>query len=151
MKEQRRTPDLPEKGRWCRSSLSGGHVRAGQRADLPEKGRWCRSSHRGKHRPYRPCQQADRLHRAVRRVLPLRADLRPSCGGVRGAAEKAPRCANVRASPGAAQRIPAAAGKNPPSKGGPASHLASRRCPGSPPNAVCGQKPAPTSMKTEER
>ena len=26
----------------------------------------------------------------------------------------------------------------------PASHLASRRCPGSLPNAVCGQKPVPT-------
>ena len=32
----------------------------------------------------------------------------------------------------------------------PASHLASRRCPGCPPNAVCGQQPTPTSIETEE-
>ena len=48
---------------------------------------------------------------------------------------KSPRCANMRASPGAAQRIPAAAGKNPPIREEPASHLASRRCPGVLPNA----------------
>ena len=48
---------------------------------------------------------------------------------------KSPRCADVRAISRAAQRTPAAAGKNPPSKGGPASHLASRRYPGVLPNA----------------
>ena len=48
---------------------------------------------------------------------------------------KAPRCANVRASPGAAQRIPAAAGKILPQREEPASHLASRRSTGSLPNA----------------
>ena len=60
---------------------------------------------------------------------------------------KTPRCANVRASPGAAQRIPAAAGENPPEREEPASHLASRRYPGVLPNAVCGRKPVPTSCE----
>ena len=59
----------------------------------------------------------------------------PRLRGVRGRAEKARAAPNVRASPGAAQRIPAAAGKNPPVWEEPASHLASRRCPGVLPNA----------------
>ena len=37
-----------------------------------------------------------------------------------------------------------------PTREEPASHLASRRTPGLLPNAVCGQKPVPTSMETEE-
>ena len=49
-----------------------------------------------------------------------------------------------------AQRIPATARKILPFGREPASHLASRRCPGSPPNAVCGQQPTPTSIETEE-
>lgn len=55
---------------------------------------------------------------------------------------KAPHCADVRATPKNAGTIfqpnaekPRRSGKNPPSKGGPASHLASRRRPGSLPNA----------------
>ena len=70
----------------------------GERLICLEKGRWCRSTHRGKHRPYRPCRQADCLRRAVRRVLPLCAVLHPSCGCVRRSATKphvAPTCGQV--------------------------------------------------------
>ena len=120
---------------------------------MPEKGRWCRSSHRRENRPYRPCQQVERLRRAVRRVLPLCAALRPSCGCVRGVAEKArvaPTCAKNTKSQssnaiailrgGAAKRMSFRARAEAkdmelvPTKE-PASHLASRRSTGSLPNA----------------
>ena len=75
---------------------------------------------------------------AVRRVSPLCAALRPGCGCVRGATGKA----NVASTCGqrGKSRIqnaekPRRGGKNPPVREEPASHLASRRCPGSPPNA----------------
>ena len=48
---------------------------------------------------------------------------------------KSPRCTDVRASPGAAQRIPRRGGENPPVREEPASYLASRRCPSVLPNA----------------
>ena len=89
-----------------------------QDCHLPEKGRWCRSSHRGKHRPYRPCWQAERLRRAVRRVSPLCAAFRSDSECVRGATGKAnvaPTCGQCEktqaqyAKP--TQRSPAAAGK----------------------------------------
>ena len=55
---------------------------------------------------------------------------------------KSPRCTDVRATQKNADTIrrpnaekPRRGGKNPPIREEPASHLASRRCPGSPPNA----------------
>ena len=70
---------------------------------------------------------------------------------------KSPRCTDVRATQentGAIRQSnaedPRYGGENPPVREEPASHLASRRCPGCPPNAVCGQQPTPTSMETEE-
>ena len=120
-----------------------------QTVDFPQACRKCRFSARENNRHDRPCGCAEHLHRAVRRVSPLCAALRPGCGVWRGRAEKtrvAPTCGQVpeqrRESP--PQR------ENPPVREEPASHLASRRRTGSLPNAVCGQKPAPTSMETEE-
>ena len=89
-KEQRRTPDLPEKGRWCRFSA------------------------REKDRHDRPCGCAERLHRAVRRVSPLCAAFCPDSECVCGAAEKAhvaPTCGQRGKRRLETQKSPAAAGK----------------------------------------
>ena len=107
------------------------------------------------------------LFTAVSRVLPLCAAFRPDCECVRGATGKAnvaPTCEKTKSQSsnaiailrgGTAEwmsfraRAEAKDMELVPTKE-PASHLASRRTPGSLPNAVCGQKPTPTSTETEE-
>ena len=99
---------------------------------------------------------------AVSRVSPLCAAFRADCVCVRGTTGKAnvaPTCAKNTKSQSsnaiAILRGGAAEWTRPAACGGardmelvptkePASHLASRRTTGSLPNAVCGQKPAPT-------
>ena len=101
------------------------------------------------------------------RVLPLCAAFRPACECVRGSGAKAnvaPTCKKTKSQSsnaiailrgGAAEWMSFRARAEVkdmelvPTKE-PASHLASRWPTGFLPNAVCGQKPTPTSMKTEE-
>ena len=86
-----------------------------------------------------PCTLPQRaLFAAVRRVSPLCAALHPSCGCVRGATGKAnvaPTCRQRRKAQLQNAENPRRGGKNPPVREEPASHLASRRCPGALPNA----------------
>ena len=75
---------------------------------------------------------------AVRRVSPLCAAFCPDSECVCGAAEKAhvaPTCGQRGKTQVRNPEKPRRSGKNPPVREEPASHLASRRCPGSPPNA----------------
>ena len=113
-----------------------------QAVDFAQACRKCRFSARENNRHDRPCGRAERPQRAVRRVSPLCAAFQAGCDGVRSSGAKAnvaPPCGQRRkmriqyADP--MQRIPAAAGKNPPVWEEPASHLASRRRTGFLPNA----------------
>ena len=113
-----------------------------------------------------PCTLPQRApFAAVRRVSPLCAAFCPDSECVRDSTAKAhvaPTCAKNTKSQSsnaiAILRGGAAEWTRPAACGGardmelvptkePASHLASRRCPGSLPNAVCGQKPTPTSCE----
>ena len=105
------------------------------------------------------------LHRTVSRVSPLCAAFCPDCECVRGAtgkADVAPTCArNAKSqSSNAIAILRRRSGMDETSRlrrakdielscraKEPASHLASRRSTGSLPNAVCGQQPAPTSIR----
>ena len=101
-----------------------------------------------------PCTLPQRApFAAVRRVSPLCAAFQAGCECVRSSGAKAnvaPPCGQRRKAQVQNAEKPRRGGKNPPVREEPASHLASRRCPGSPPNAVCGQQPTPTSIETEE-
>ena len=117
-------------------------LRSAESADLPT---------RGKNRPYRPCWQVERPRRAVRRVSPLCAALRPSCGCVRGTAQKA------HAAPTCGQ-VPEQRRESPPQRGkilpfGRSQHRIwlVAGVPASCQMPQIGQKPVPTSMETEER
>ena len=75
---------------------------------------------------------------AVSRVSPLCAAFCPDCEcvcGATGKANVAPTCGQRRKTRVQNAEKPRRGGKNPPVREEPASHLASRRCPGSPPNA----------------
>ena len=75
---------------------------------------------------------------AVRRVSPLCAVFCSDCGCVRSTMKKAcvaPTCGQRGKTQVRNPEKPRRGGKNPPIREEPASHLASRRCPGSPPNA----------------
>ena len=87
-----------------------------------------------------PCTLPQRaLFAAVRRVSPLCAAFRAGCECVRdatGKANVAPTCGQRGKSQIQNAEKPRRGGENPPVREEPASHLASRRCPGSPPNAL---------------
>ena len=94
---------------------------------------------------YRPCQQVERLRRAVRRVLPLCAALCPSCGCVRGAAEKArvaPTCGQV---PEQRRESPPQRGKILPQREGQHRIWLVAGIPASCQMPNIGQKPTPTT------
>ena len=86
-----------------------------------------------------PCTLPQRApFAAVRRVSPLCAAFQAGCECARRSAAKphvAPTCGQREKAQAQSAEKPRRGGENPPSKGGPASHLASRRCPGVLPNA----------------
>ena len=86
-----------------------------------------------------PCTLPQRApFAAVRRVSPLCAAFCPDSECVCGAAEKAhvaPTCGQRGKTRVQSAEKPRRGGKNPPVREEPASHLASRRCPGVLPNA----------------
>ena len=86
-----------------------------------------------------PCTLPQRApFAAVRRVSPLCAVFCPDCECVRRSAAKphvAPTCGQREKAQAQSAEKPRRGGKNPPVREEPASHLASRRCPGVLPNA----------------
>ena len=98
-----------------------------------------------------PCPLPQRApFAAVRRVSPLCAAFCPDNECVCGVAEKAhvaPTCGQRGKSRIQNAEEPRRSGKNPPVREEPASHLASRRCPGVCQMPNIGQKPIPTSCE----
>ena len=125
---------------------------AGFRSNVPIVPIFCTVEN---NRHNRPCGCAERLHRTVRRVSPLCAAFCPDSECVCAAQREKPTLRR-RAGNAGKRRLrnpekPRRSGKNPPVREEPASHLASRRCHRLPAKCLnIGQKPVPTSMKTEE-
>ena len=89
----------------------------------------------------------------MRRVSPLCAAFCPDSECVCGAAEKAhvaPTCGQREKAQAQSAEKPRRGGKNPPVREEPASHLASRRCPGVLPNAKYRAEAHTHFMRTEE-
>ena len=66
-----------------------------QTVDFPQACRKCRFFARENNRHNRPCECAERLYRAVRRVSPLCAAFRPTCEACAQQRCKSQRCADV--------------------------------------------------------